>query len=193
MINRKHVCFRFFIVILFVTMLILCGITKGVKAASETPLSIFISLVEGDTFGPGSSFHSIVEIRNRDAQGRVDVIVTCQILDPDGKIVLSSMETIAVETLSSFVRDFTLPTGIKEGKYLLMANVSTLNGSKWNEVSRSFTVIVVSPDEQSFIEYMMVVAFIFTGVLWFHEHRRISKLRVSDKDLNKFIEEQKKK
>lgn len=193
MINRKHVCFRFFVVILFVTMLISCNATIDVKAASEAPLSISISLVEGDTFGPGNSFHSIVEIRNREAQGRVDVIVTCQILDPAGKIILSSGETVAVETVSSFVQDFTLPIGIKEGKYLLMANVSTLNGSKWSEESRSFTVVVVSTDEQSVIEYVMVAAFIFAGVLWFYEHRRISKLKVSDKDLNKFIEEQKKK
>jgi hypothetical protein len=174
-------------------MLISCNATIDVKAASEAPLSISISLVEGDTFGPGNSFHSIVEIRNREAQGRVDVIVTCQILDPAGKIILSSRETIAVETVSSFIQDFTLPTGIKEGKYLLMANVSTLNGSKWSEESRSFTVVVVSTDEQSVIEYVMVAAFIFAGVLWFYEHRRISKLKVSDKDLNKFIEEQKKK
>jgi len=193
MINRKHVCFRFFVVILFVTMLILCTATIDVKAASEAPLSISISLVEGDTFGPGNSFHSIVEIRNREAQGRVDVIVMCQIVDPAGNIILSSRETVAVETVSSFIQDFTLPTGIKEGKYLLMANVSTLNGSKWSEVSRSFTVVVVSADEQSVIEYVMVGAFIFAGVLWFYEHRRISKLKVSDKDLNKFIEEQKKK
>ena len=193
MINRKHVCFRFFVVILFVTMLILCTATIDVKAASEAPLSISISLVEGDTFGPGNSFHSIVEIRNREAQGRVDVIVMCQIVDPAGNIILSSRETVAVETVSSFIQDFTLPTGIKEGKYLLMANVSTLNGSKWSEVSRSFTVVVVSTDEQSVIEYVLVAAFIFAGVLWFYEHRRISKLKVSDKDLNKFIEEQKKK
>ena len=193
MINRKVVCFRFFIVILFVTMLISCTATIDVKAASEAPLSISISLVEGDTFGPGNSFHSIVEIRNQEAQGRVDVIVTCQILDPAGKIILSSRETVAVETVSSFVQDFTLPTGIKEGKYLLMANVSTLNGSKWSEVSRSFTVVVVSADEQAVIEYVMVAAIIFAGVLWFYEHRRISKLKVSDKDLNKFIEERKKK
>lgn len=174
-------------------MLILCTATIDVKAASEAPLSISISLVEGDTFGPGNSFHSIVEIRNREAQGRVDVIVMCQIVDPAGNIILSSRETVAVETVSSFIQDFTLPTGIKEGKYLLMANVSTLNGSKWSEVSRSFTVVVVSADEQSVIEYVMVGAFIFAGVLWFYEHRRISKLKVSDKDLNKFIEEQKKK
>jgi hypothetical protein len=164
-----------------------------VKGISDAPLSISISIVEGDTFGPGNSFHSIVEIRNREAQGRVDVVVTCQILDPDGKIVLSSKETVAVETKSSFVEDFDLPTGIKEGKYILTANVSTLDDSKWSEVSRSFNVIVVSTDEQRVIEYVVVAAFIFAGVLWFYEHRRISKLKVSGKDLNKFIEEQKKK
>lgn len=191
--NRKHVRFRFFLSILFIAMLISCNAAINVKATSDAPLSISISLVESDTFGPGNSFHSIVEIRNREAKGRIDVVVACQILDPDGKIVLSSKETVAVETTSSFVEDFNLPTGIKEGKYILTANVSTLDGSKWSEVSRSFNVIVVSTDEQRVIEYVVVAAFIFAGVLWFYEHRRISKLKVSGKDLNKFIEEQKKK
>jgi len=191
--NMKHVRFRFFLSILFVTTLISYNAAIGVKGASDAPLSISISLVEGDTFGPGNSFHSLTEIRNREAKGRIDVVVTFQILDPDGKLVLSSKETVAVETKSSFVEDFTLPTGINEGKYILTANVSTLNGSKWSEVSRSFNVVVVSVSEQRVIEYVVVAAFIFAGVLWFYEHRRISKLKVSGKDLNKFIEEQKKK
>jgi hypothetical protein len=54
-------------------------------------------------------------------------------------------------------------------------------------------VAVVSAGERRVIEYVVVAAFIFAGVLWFYEHRRISKLKVSGKDLNKFIEEQKKK
>jgi hypothetical protein len=167
--------------------------TVDVKASSDASLSISLSIVEGDTFGPGNSFHTITEIRNREAQGRIDVVVFYQILDSDRKIILSFSETVAVETKSSFVGAFNLPAGIKEGIYFITANVSTLDGRIWSEVNRSFNVVVVSTGTQSVIEYVVVAAFIFTGVVWFYEHRRISKLKISGKELNKFIDEQRKK
>ena len=191
--NKKLVYLRIFLSTLLITALVSSRVFIDAGAASDVPLSISISLVEGDTFGPGDSFHSIVEIRNREAQGRIDVVVTYQILDPDGNFVISSRETVAVETVSSFVKNFDLPTGLDEGKYLLMANVSTLDSSKWSVVSRSFNIVVVSGEEQTFIQYLVIAAFVFTGILWFYEHRRISKLKISGRDLNKFIEEQKRK
>jgi len=41
--------------------------------------------------------------------------------------------------------------------------------------------------------YVMVTALVFTGGALVYEHRRISKLKVSGRDLKKFIEEQRKK
>ncbi len=166
----------------------------GEVAASDASLEISVSIVEGDIFGPGDSFHVIVVIRNCEAQGRIDVVVTYDVSDSGGNIVLTDSKTVAVETKSSFAEEFSLPGSIDEGTYLFRANVSTLDGSKWSVASRSFSVArVVSEGEQRVIEYVMVVAFVFTVGGLIYEHRRVSKLKVSGRDLKKFIEEQKKK
>jgi len=169
--------------------MLLC-VVQGVTASSDVSLEVSVSIVENDVFGPGDSFHAIVEIRNREAQGRIDVVVTYDILDMDEHIVLSDSKTVAVETKSSFAEEFTLPTSVKEGTYLLRANVSTLDGSKWSEASSSFRVVVVTESEQRFVEYIMAGALMFTGGALVYEHRRISKLKVSGKDLKRFIGEQ---
>jgi len=177
---------------LFLLLFILVALVYIVQGANAS-LEISISLVEGDVFGPGDSFHIIAEIRNREAQGRIDVITTYGILDLDGYVVLSNSKTVAVETKSSFSEEFTLPTSIVEGTYILMANVSMLDGSKWSTASRSFSVVVVTESEQRLIEYVMAGALIFTGGALFYEHRRITKLKVSGNDLKKFIGEKDRK
>ena len=108
-------------------------------------------------------------------------------LDLDENIVFSDSKTVAVETKSSFAEEFTLPTWIKEGTYIFKANVSTLDGSKWNEASRTFNVLRVSESDQRIIEYVMAAALIFTGGVLIFEHRRVSKMRVSSDELKKFI------
>lgn len=178
-------------IMFFVVVLILCFV-YGAHASSDVLLEISISIVEDDTFGPGESFHSIVEIRNREAQGRVDVVVSYSVVDSEDNVILSDSKTVAVETKSSFAEEFILPVWIDEGTYVLTANVSTLNGSDWSMASRSFRVEVVSEGEQRIIEYILVVALIFTGGGLFYEHRRISKLKVSGRDLKRFIKERKK-
>ena len=71
--------------------------------------------------------------------------------------------------------------------------MSTLDGSKWCEASRSFRVMVVTEGEQRFVEYIMAGGLIFTSCALVLEHRRISKLKVSGRDLKRFIGEQNKK
>jgi hypothetical protein len=192
-ILRKKKNYIRFLLLLIVSSLLLAHIIIKATALSDSPLSISISIVETTTFGPGETFHTITEIRNREPSGRIDVSIQYQILDSNRNTILSSRETVAVETKSSFVGDFKLPEGIPEGLYYLTANVSTLDGSKWSEVSQTFQVVVISVDTQNIIEFIVIAIFIFTGLAWFFEHRRISKLKVSAKDLYKFIEEQKKK
>ena len=66
--------------------MLLC-VVQSVTASSDVSLEISVSIVENDVFGPGDSFHAIVEIRNREAQGRIDVVVTYDILDMDELMV----------------------------------------------------------------------------------------------------------
>lgn len=173
-------------------MLISSYDTNEVASSYDVSLSISISLVEGDTFGPGDSFHAIVEIRNREAEGRVDVVVTYKVLNLDGDIILSDSKTVAVETKASFAEGFDLPVWIEEGPYSLMANVSTLDGSKWSKSIHSFSVVYVSEGEQRVVEYILIGAIVVTSGGLIYEHRRVSKLKFSGKDFEKFIERRKK-
>ncbi|MCX6664114.1 MAG: hypothetical protein NTZ75_07695 [Euryarchaeota archaeon] len=162
-----------------------------VISESAASLAISVSVVEGDTFRPGQSFHIITEIRNSKSSGRVDVKVTYEIADLEDNSILVQSTTVAIETLSSFSEEIKLPETIKGGVYLLKANVTSLDGTKYAEASRSLTVVEVSANQQLLIEYIMGGALIITVVGLFYEHRRISKLKVTEDDLKKFIELQK--
>jgi hypothetical protein len=168
---------------------ILCVAT--VISESNASLAISVSVVEGDTFRPGQSFHVITEIRNSNSSGRVDVKVTYAITDVNERNIFLESTTVAIETLSSFSEEIKLPETIKGGVYLLKANVTSLDGTKYAEVSKSISVVEVSANQQLLIEYIMGGALIITAGGLFYEHRRISKLKVSEDDLKKFIELQK--
>lgn len=178
--------------LLLIILVLLC-VVNGTSASSDASLAISVSLVEGDVFGPGDSFHAIVEIRNREAYGRVDVVVSYDVLNSDENVVLSDSKTVAVETKSSFAEEFSLPVSIGEGTYVFRANVSSLDGSSWSVASRSFSVVCVPEVEQRLIEYVMAAALVLTGGALVYEHRRISKLKVSGGDLKRFIEDKNKK
>ncbi|MBE3122445.1 MAG: hypothetical protein IMZ58_09605 [Thermoplasmata archaeon] len=173
----------------YVLFSILCLTT--VISESTASLAISVSVVEGDTFRPGQSFHIITEIRNSKSSGRVDVKVTYEVTDVKDNSILVESTTVAIETLSSFSEEIKLPETIKGGVYLLKANVTSLDGTKYAEVSRSLSVVEVSENQQLLIEYIMGGALIITAGGLFYEHKRISKLKVSEDDLKKFIELQK--
>jgi hypothetical protein len=168
---------------------LLCVAT--VISETNASLAISVSVVEGDTFRPGQSFHVITEIRNSKSSGRIDVKVTYEIVDLEENSILVQSTTVAIETLSSFSEEIQLPETIKGGVYLLKANVTSLDGTKYAEASKSLSVVEVSANQQLLIEYIMGGALIITVGGLFYEHRRISKLKFTEEDLKKFIELQK--
>ena len=93
--------------------------------------------------------------------------------------------------MSSFSEEIKIPENIKGGVYLLKVNVISLDGTKYVEVSTSFFIVEVSANQQILIEYIMGGALIITVGGLFYERRRISKLKVTEDDLKKFIELQK--
>jgi hypothetical protein len=168
-------------------------IINKIALSTEISLEISVSIIENDILGPGDTFHSIIEIRNREANGRIDVIVIYDILDMNEHIILSDCKTVAIETKSSFAEEFILPYSIKEGTYLLRANVSTLDRDNWSIASQSFQVFVITESQQRLVEYLLAGGLLFACVGLIFEHRRISKLKVSGRDLKRFISEQKNK
>jgi len=162
--------------------------------ASDSTYAVSISIVEEGVFEPGEAFHCITEIRNSQASGRVDVVLSYEILDESGALKNTKSTTVAVETLSSFSEEIKIPETLTDGIYVLKASVVSLDGVNCAETSVSFNVVrVVAEGEQRIIEFIMGGALIVTGVALVYEHRRVSKLKVSGRDLEKFIDKQHKK
>ena len=175
---------------LFCFIVLVCCLVLFVNCCvvSANPvIEVSVSLIEEDFFSPGDTVHSIVEIRNRDASGRIDVVVEYGVVDGSGAVVLSDTKTVAIETKSSFAESFTLPSYISEGGYSLYAEVSSLDGTVSNSASSSFDVLEVSQSAQYLIEFVMAVALVSTFAALFYEHRRISKLKVSEVDFKDFV------
>ena len=92
---------------------LLCVAT--VISESTAALAISVSVVEGDTFRPGQSFHIITEIRNSKASGRVDVKVTYEITDlEDNSILVQSTDR-----------------GNRDVKFFFRGDTITKNHKKW--------------------------------------------------------------
>jgi hypothetical protein len=172
--------------IAYFLFILLCVATVISESSASLAISMFV--VEGDTFRPGQLFHIITEIRNSKASGRIDVKVTYEVTDLEDNNVLVQSKTVAIETLSSFSEEIQLPETIKDGVYLLKANVTSLDGTHYAEASKSFSIVEVSANQQLFIELLMGGALIVTAGGLLYEHKRISKLKVSESDLKKFIE-----
>jgi len=161
--------------------------------ASDATYAISISIVEEGVFEAGETFHCITKIRNSQASGRVDVVLSYEILDESGALKSTKSTTVAVETLSSFSEEIKIPETLDEGIYILKASVVSLDGVHQAETSVSFNVVrVVTEGEQRIIEFIMGGALIVTIVALVFEHRRISKLKVSGNDLKRFLIEKKK-
>lgn len=150
-------------------------------------LAISISLVGNDeVYGPGDTVYAITEIRNSDASGRVDVIVTYSLLKNDNAF-FSETTTVAIETLSSFSHKFQLPSNLDSGSYLLKASVTSLDHTKYSEAARSINVLKVSEGGQLTIQYVMGIALFLTFVALFFEHRRITKMKLVTSDLDRYV------
>jgi hypothetical protein len=179
---------------LLALVLSLSFVSYFASAEIQATYAVKISIVEGDSFTAGDTFHTITEIRNSKAEGRVDVVLTYEILTENGHMVSTKATTVAVETLSSFSENLKIPENVDEGFYILKATVTSLDGTEECFTSISFSVSKkVTEEEQRFIEFILLGGLIVTIIALLFEHRRISKLKVSGNDLKRFVVEKNKK
>ena len=171
-----------------VLCIFLCLLTLYPSLQAEGDgLAISISLVGNDgVYGPGDTIYAITEIRNSDSSGRVDVIVTYSLLKNDNTFS-SETTTVAIETLSSFSRKLQLPSTLDSGSYLLKASVTSLDHTKYSEAAQSIDVLKVSEGGQLTIQYVMGIALFLTFGALFFEHRRITKMKLVTRDLDRYV------
>ncbi len=73
---------------------------------------------------PGDKLLIEVSIFNLKGFGRIDVNVDYSIMDFQGNAVASGHETLAVETEVRFIREFIIPSDLRQGDYIVSAKVS---------------------------------------------------------------------
>ncbi len=157
-------------------------------ALSDANLAVSLSLVGNEgMYAPSDTLYIITEIRNSQASGRIDVIVTYQLFDED-RSVLSESSTVAIETLSSFSKTLKLPDSLQSGSYVLRTTVSSLDGSTQSQASLLVPVIKISENGQMVVEYIMGASLVVAVIALFYEHHRISKIKLCSEDLNRYIE-----
>ncbi len=89
---------------------------------------------------PGDDISGAVTLSNLGETGRIDALLKYSVEDENGNIIASAEETAAVETQASFVKTISLPSNIKEGKYLMTVeadyNNNVARASEWFDVQQ---------------------------------------------------------
>ena len=161
--------------------------TSFIAHSAEPGLAISMSIIGGhDVFAPGESIFIISEIRNNDASGRIDVIVTYELLE-GGTVLNTKTTTVAIETLSSFSEEFTLPGSVESGIYTVKATVTSLDKTTSSEAVNSIEVGRVAEESRLAVEYIMGLSFAGVLVALVYEHRRVSKMKIEKDDLKKYV------
>ena len=71
------------------------------------------------TLQAGNDLLVSIKLVNLGSAGRIDVFLNYLIKDEQGKILLTKLETVAVETQANFVRSFYIPPHTKPGRYTI--------------------------------------------------------------------------
>ncbi len=72
---------------------------------------------------PGELLPVSVKLLNFGGDNRVDVLVQYEVFAANGKKILSTSETVAVETTNNFVKSLQIPFGLAEGVYTVKTSI----------------------------------------------------------------------
>jgi len=161
------------------------GIPVPAPEAPEPLFDILVEIPEGrTTIYPGGKLLSTIKLVNIGSAGRIDVYLDYRITDAQDNIILKKRETVAVETQTSFVRTFEIPTDLPPGIYHLEAALTYFNGKT---AASRHSFIVTEPGKDLDME-LLILAGILTaalltlfiikkGVPYYQEKRLESQIR----------------
>lgn len=107
---------RILAVFVFLAVLFLPGASSAQKIETA-------GAVSQSHFAPGEFLPISVKLLNFGTDRRVDVSITYKVLDALDNEVISSTETVAVETTASFVKLLQLPRSLPTGRYTASAAI----------------------------------------------------------------------
>lgn len=132
------------------------------------------------------------------AGSKVDVDVFYSLIDPNGKVISTKQEIVAVETKTIFVAKLTVPEDAKTGDYLF--KVKAVLKKETLEASDSFEVIekfpeAIEPSEGIYVPNSMILGILIIGLfifalIFYYSYRQtkiLTKLihKITEEDLIK--------
>ena len=172
----KKMVFTFLLIVIFLYSLIFIinaqePITDGgfEKALLEINAEIprqFMSIK------PGEELWVKVSIYNIETTESVDVLITYQIKDLEGNILLGGSETLGVTKQRDYVKMFVIPEEAKEGKYMLYATI-TYNGS----TASSTVEFVINRILKTFeiVTFFSIVIILIIIIIMLNQTRKIKE------------------
>ncbi len=121
-------CFKKLQLCLFIfSVLLILFIAIGLEAVAEEPAQEEVKTSAASMISrvaPGELLPISVKLINFGRGKRVDVLITYQILDSNGRVMLEESETKAVETTMSHVKIIQIPEDLPSGKYTVLSRIS---------------------------------------------------------------------
>lgn len=121
------------IIPVFFAICVMPGVARMQDIQTDTQVS-------APRIAPGESMPVRVKLSNFGSNARSDVVLTYDVISPDGKIVHTENETYAVETTASFIHTLTLPQDIVSGHYTVSVSIAYTGQKSPAVASYPFTV-----------------------------------------------------
>ncbi len=101
---------------------------------------------------PGQALWFTVKLLNLASTERRDVTLTYEIIGSDGNSIVTTSETVAVETQASFVSSLLIPATTQAGTYTL--RVTLTDKMLADPVSSESSFVVFSEEQQDYKDYI---------------------------------------
>lgn len=131
---------------------------------------------------PGRELLAEIELFNIGAPSGVDVRIDYEIRDVDGNIIISSSETIGVETRVNFVRRFLLPQDIVSGNYILYVKTTydgkSASASVWFRVREEASFLSILRDKKIMTMIVILAIVIILSLIAFLKHHHMEHIKI---------------
>lgn len=187
-----------------VFLCLLFVVLNSFNVESNSNISSFAVNIAGpldnDVIKAGGPVHFIITVKNFTGEegymGKQDVVFIYEISSPDGEIVYQKTDTKAVlvgeNTSTPYKETFFLSDNVKQGFYTLNAKITSLDGKDSCESDVVFEVVRVGDFGRDIMLILLGVGFFIACLGFFYEHRKVSRMKVSGRDLEKYIGKKKK-
>jgi hypothetical protein len=133
---------------------------------SNSLFDIFVSIPQDfSRVEPGGELLTSIKLINLGSSGRIDVVLSFEIKDSTGLLLLTKKETVAVETQANFVRTFVIPPEAKPGQYTIYVKMIYADGKE--AVAESFFEVGKEPPAVPTEVYAIALLLVLiTGVIF---------------------------